>query len=143
MSFNFDETQKNFGFSAFQGNLVINFASLRDFRDSEYVDLIDPREDGETEISPEDSRLPESEDKKQILAQQLELIDSEKGSKKRNITKKSNPTIKIVCGWAMPNTSTRLQIPTNSGLYDYVRTSKQTLILQLAGTKVNFQEKVV
>ena len=140
MSFNFDETQKNFGFSGFRGNLVMNFASLRDFRDSEYVDLIDPRPDGEPEISPEDSRLPDSNDKKELLAQQLELIDSEKGSKKRNITKRSNPALKIVCGWAMPNTSAELQIPRDSGLYDYVRTSKRTLILHLSKFKVNFQQ---
>ena len=138
-SFTFDETQANFGFKAFRGNLVMNFASLKDFRDSDYIDLIDPRPDGEPQISPTAAPLPEKPSKADILRQQLETIDIESTSKKVNIRRKKEPSVKVVCGWATPNLDSP-SAPKNKALYDFIRTSKRTLILHLSTYRTNFQE---
>lgn len=138
-SFTFDETQANFGFQAFKGNLVMNFASLKDFRDSDYIDLIDPRPDGEPQISPTAAPLPEKPSKADILRQQLETIDIEKTSKKTNIRRKKEPSIKVVCGWATPNLDSP-SAPKNKELYNFIRTSKRTLVLHLSRFRTNFQE---
>ena len=143
-SFTFDETQKNMGFSAFKGNLVMNFASMKDFRESKYLELIDPRPDSDIPIDTDvplasKKETPDKPSKEQILNQQLEAIDAEANNTKFFKAKKGNPRIKMVCGWSVPNTASE-NVPRNKALYEYVRTSKRTLMLELNQFKTNFQQ---
>jgi hypothetical protein len=142
-SFTFDESQINFGFSSFTGNLVMNFASMKDFRESKYIELIDPRPDVDTQTNTgaqfASKEMPDNPSKEQILRQQLDAIDAEAENSKFFKAKPQNPTIKIVCGWAVPNTTSE-SMPRNKALYEYIRTSKRTLMLHLKKFKTNFQQ---
>ena len=142
-SFTFDETQINFGFSSFTGNLVMNFASMKDFRDSKYIELIDPRPDVDTQTNTgaqfASKEMPDNPSKEQILRQQLDAVDAEAENSKFFKAKPQNPTVKIVCGWAIPNTTSE-SMPKNKALYEYIRTSKRTLMLHLKQFKTNFQQ---
>ena len=143
-SFSFDESQINFGFSSFTGNLVMNFASMKDFRESKYLELIDPRPDSDIPIDTDvplasKKETPDKPSKEQILNQQLEAIDAEANNTKFFKAKKGNPRIKMVCGWSVPNTASE-SVPINKALYEYVRTSKRTLMLELNQFNTNFKK---